>query len=147
MSSAEAWLIDFGRTRRDVIVHDYSVMFTSALGLWFRPEGLNKAHLRRLMENFESLVVGAVFAKRDALAPVLRTDRRIAFVYAMLRHIRHAALAAGVSSDMFALSSVLALLVAFRISIQYEKNTEAAKAMLLAAIKCLEKLERGVCNR
>ena len=147
MSSAEAWLIDFGRTRRDVIVHDYSVMFTSALGLWFRPEGLNKAHLRRLMENFESLVVGAAFAKRNALAPDLRKDRRIAFVYAMLRHIRHAALAAGVSSDMFALSSVLAMLVAFRISIQYEKNTEAAKAMLLAAIKCLEKLERGVCNR
>jgi len=147
LSAAEAWLIDFGRTRRDVIAHDYSVLFTSALGLWFRPEGLNKTHLKRLMAAFPALVSGAVFSERDSLKPALRLDRRIAFVYAMLRHIRRAALSAGVSQDMYALSMTLALLVAFRISIQYEKNAEAAHGMLLAAMKCLDRLEGKKCNR
>ena len=137
---ADAWLIDFSMTRRDLIAHDFGVMFTGALSLWFRPEGLTKAHLKVLMENFDALVRTAVFGGRTVLTSEVRRDPRIMFVLDILRRIRKAALAAGLSKDMYALTAVMNLLIAQRIQLQYEHNEEAAKGMRHAAQVCVEKL-------
>lgn len=130
---ADAWLIDFGMTRHDYIAHDFSVLFTSALSLWFRPEGLNEAHIHLLMKNFDAMIIGALGILPSKVSSVGKQDKRFYFVYRLLRRIRKAALSAGVSPEMYWLSVCMGLLVNWRIQRQYEKNEEAAKAMIRAA--------------
>ena len=123
---SDVWLIDFARTRRDLIMHDFAVMFAATVGL--------------LDIDLSSIVVRAVFAKGDRLPPAQMTDRRIAFVYAILRRIRRAALAAGVSQDMFALGIALSLMMTFRMAFRYNRFYAAANGMLKAAKEIVERL-------
>jgi hypothetical protein len=123
---SDVWLIDFARTRRDLIVHDFAVMFAAAVGL--------------LDMDLSGIVVQAVFAKCDRLPPMQTTDRRAVFVYAILRRIRRAALAAGVSQDMFALAVALSLMMTFRMAFRYSGFYAAANGMLKAAKEIVEKL-------
>ena len=116
---SDVWLIDFARTRRDFIIHDFAVMFAATVGL--------------LDMDLSNIVVRAVFAKADRLPPVQMTERRIAFIYAILRRIRRAALAAGVSQDMFALGVALSLMMTFRMAFRYSRFYAAASGMLNAA--------------
>lgn len=123
---SDVWLIDFARTRRDLIVHDFAVMFAATVGL--------------LDIDLSNTVVRAVFAKGDRLPPTQMTDGRIAFIYAILRRIRRAALAAGVSQDMFALGIALSLMMTFRMAFRYNRFYAAANGMLKAAKEIVERL-------
>ena len=141
---ADAWLIDFGMTRHDYIAHDFSVLFTSALSLWFRPEGLNAEHVQRLMKAFPSLIAGALGALSSEVSPYGKRDKRFYLVYRLLCRIRKAAFAAGVSKEMYGLAVCMGLLVNQRIQLQYEHNEEAARAMVVAAKVALAYLEARV---
>ena len=123
---SDVWLIDFARTRRDLIVHDFAVMFAATVGL--------------LDIDLSNVVVRAVFAKGERLPPMLTTDRRIVFIYAILRRIRRAALVAGVSQDMFALGIALSLMMTFRMAFRYNRFYAAANGMLKAAKEIVERL-------
>ena len=123
---SDVWLIDFARTRRDLIMHDFAVMFAATVGL--------------LDIDLSNIVVRAVFAKGDRLPPTQITDRRIAFIYAILRRIRRAALAAGVSQDMFALGIALSLMMTFRMAFRYNRFYAAANGMLKAVKEIVERL-------
>ena len=123
---SDVWLIDFARTRRDLIMHDFAVMFAATVGL--------------LDIDLSNTVVRAVFAKGDRLPPTQMTDRRIALIYAIQRRIRRAALAAGVSQDMFALGIALSLMMTFRMAFRYNSFYAAANGMLNAAKEIVERL-------
>lgn len=127
---SDVWLIDFARTRRDLIIHDFAVMFAATVGL--------------LDIDLSSIVVRAVFAKGDRLPPAQMTDQRIAFVYAILRRIRRASLAAGVSQDMFALAIALSLMMTFRMAFRYNRFYAAANGMLKATSQIIDVLS---CRR
>ena len=123
---SDVWLIDFARTRRDLIMHDFAVMFAATVGL--------------LDIDLSNIVVRAVFAKGDRLPPTKMTDRRIAFIYAILRRIRRAALASGVSQDIFALGVALSLMMTFRMAFRYSRFYAAANGMLKAAKEIVDRL-------
>ena len=123
---SDVWLIDFARTRRDLIMHDFAVMFAATVGL--------------LDIDLSNIVVRAVFAKGERLPPALATDRRFVFIYAILRRIRRAALATGVSQDMFALGVALSLMMTFRMAFRYKRFYAAANGMLKAAKEIVERL-------
>ncbi len=123
---SDVWLIDFARTRRDLIVHDFAVMFAATVGL--------------VDQDLSGIVVRAVFAKGDRLPPTLTADRRVGFIYAILRRIRRAALAAGVSQDMFALAAALSLMMTFRMAFRYSRFYATANGMLKAAKEIVERL-------
>ena len=63
----DAWLIDFGLTRRDYVAHDFCVLFTSALSLWFRKKGLSRPHVDRLMKNYDRIMKGALVGRNPQL--------------------------------------------------------------------------------
>ena len=126
---SDVWLIDFARTRRDLIVHDFTVMFAAVVGL--------------VDADFSEVVVRAVFANGDRLPTTLTVDRRVVFIYAILRRIRRAALAAGVSQDMFALAAALSLMMTFRMAFRYNHFYAAANGMLKAAKEIVERLWNG----
>lgn len=140
---ADAWLIDFGLTRRDYVAHDFCVLFTSALSLWFRKEGLSRPHLDRLMKNYDRIMEGVLAGRNLRLDVDVRTDSRIMFVCQILRRVRKAAIAAGLSPEMYLLSVTMGLLVCHRIQLQYEHNEEGAKGILRAAKLSLELLKKG----
>ena len=123
---SDVWLIDFARTRRDLIVHDFAVMFAATVGL--------------LDIDLSNFVVRAVYARGDRLPSALTTDRRVVFIYGILRRIRRAALAAGVSQDMFALAAALSLMMTFRMAFRYSCFYAAANGMLKAAKEIVERL-------
>ena len=123
---SDVWLIDFARTRRDLIVHDFAVMFAATVGL--------------VDIDLSDIVMRAVFAKGDRLPPMLAVDRRVVFIYAILRRIRRAALAAGVSQDMFVLGVALSLMMTFRMAFRYNRFYAAANGMRKAAKEIVERL-------
>lgn len=123
---SDVWLIDFARTRRDLIMHDFAVMFAATVGL--------------VDQDLSDIVVRAVFVKGDRLPPTQMTDRRVGFIYAILRRIRRAALAAGVSQDMFALGVALSLMMTFRMAFRYNRFYAAANGMLKAAEEIVGRL-------
>ncbi|MBQ3288722.1 MAG: hypothetical protein IJH50_04860 [Kiritimatiellae bacterium] len=123
---SDVWLIDFARTRRDLIVHDFAVMFAATVGLFDI--------------DLSDIVVRSVFAKADRLPPTQTSDRRVVFIYAILRRVRRAALAAGVAQDMFALAVTLSLMITFRMTFRYRHFYAAANGMLKAATEIVERL-------
>ena len=123
---SDVWLIDFARTRRDLIVHDFVVMFAATVGL--------------LDIDLSNVVVRAVFAIGDRLPSRLAADRRNVFIHAILRRIRSAALASGVSRDMFALGVALSLMMTFRMAFRYSRFYASANGMLKAAEEIVERL-------
>ena len=123
---SDIWLIDFARTRRDLIMHDFAVIFAATVGL--------------LDIDISDIVVRAVFAKGDRVPKVLNADRRAVFIYAILRRIRRAALVADVSQDMFAIGTALSLMMTFRMAFRYNRFYAAANGMLKAAKEILERL-------
>ena len=125
-SISDVWLIDFARTRRDLIVYDFAVMFAAAVGL--------------VDQNLSDIAVRAVFSKGDRLLSMQKAGRRIVFIYAILRRIRRAALASGVSQDMFALAVALSLMMTFRMAFRYSRFYAAANGMLMAAKEIVERL-------
>ncbi len=133
----DVWMIGFARTRRDYIVHDFSVMFTSVLGLLF-----DKNVWMASKATFKTLICNAVFGRLDAVPDDLADDLRLAFIYRMLRRIRVAALRAHVSKEAYALAVALDCMVAARVSLIWDCNAPASAAMIATAFICLDRLKR-----
>lgn len=163
----DVWFIDFARTRRDLIAHDFNVLFTSTLGLlfdkevWqseetiahdiiyqfenrFRGENVrvdDTFNYSRYIETiFRTFIVKAVFDPLDAVPDGMDHDKRLSMIFRILRRIRSAALKAGMSEESYAFTTALSCLVASRVYIKYEKNAPAAAAMIATSFICLAKL-------
>ena len=165
----DVWLIDFARTRRDLVAHDFNVLFTSTLGLLFdldvwrseetiahdiyyrsmrqfrgeRAKVNDTISYNRFIETiFRPFVVKAVFDKLDAVPDGMEHDNRLVLIFKILRRIRAAALKAGMTEESYAFTTALACMVASRVYIVHEENAPAAAAMIATAFICLAKLRR-----
>ena len=142
----DAWLIDFARTRRDLIAHDFNVMFTDTFALMFDTQLFKDAELaydekvRRVLPRF---IRDVMFAKNQNPPDYLEGDARLEFVYKILRRIRKAALDAGVSIEMYTLTTVLECLMALKLHLKKSmKNLRASAALFAVAKICFDRL----CN-
>lgn len=146
---SDVWLIDFARTRRDVVAHDFNVAFTSVLPLLFQPDlvGSHKKEMSEeqrkyvgdLDDKLEPFLRHVLFDENDTLADVFLDDQRLVFMYKILRRIRRAALSAGVSEDMYLLTTALSCLYSFKLYLKQEMP-EAATALVMAGLLCVERL-------
>ena len=146
------WLIDFARTRRDFITHDFNVLFTSVLSLLFnktlweeKSYPGEKSHSALMKERFADIVYSVVFRENDGAPKLLPEDSRVRMIYVMLRQIRKAALKALQGSDgdsliTYAYTTALMCFVAARVFLQHEKNPPAAAGMIVATLVCCEHL-------
>ena len=153
----DVWLIDFARTRRDVVSHDFNVAFTATLPLLFQsalvgehkeqkdgsdgfnPSGEQVEYLDNLNLILEPFLRHVLFDAFDSLADSFVEDRRLVFVYRILRRIHHAAIEAGLSEDMYLLTTALSCFYSFKIYYK-QRIPEAANALVLAGLLCAEKL-------
>lgn len=153
----DVWLIDFARTRRDVISHDFNVAFTATLPLLFQsalvgehkeqkdgsdgfnPSGEQVGYLDNLNLILEPFLRHVLFDTFDSLADIFVEDRRLVFVYRILRRIHQAAIDAGLSEDMYLLTTALSCFYSFKIYYK-QRMPEAANALVLAGLLCAEKL-------
>ncbi|MBQ3288728.1 MAG: hypothetical protein IJH50_04890 [Kiritimatiellae bacterium] len=164
------WFIDFARTRRDLIAHDFNVLFTSTLGLLFdldvwrseetighdiyyqsackiwgeRAKVEDTVSYSRFIETiFRTFIVKAVFDELDAVPDGMEHDERISLIFKILRRIRVAALKAGMSKESYAFTTALSCMVAARVYIAREQNNApAAAAMIATAFICFAQLKR-----
>lgn len=150
---SDVWLIDFARTRRDIVAHDFNVAFTSVLPLLFQPDlvGVHKKdkpfeqndeqkkYVEELDEKLEPYLRHILFDKYDTLSDLFAEDQRLVFMYKILRRIRKAALATGMSEDMYLLTTALTCLYSFKLYLK-QGMPEAATALVMAGLLCVEKL-------
>jgi len=144
----DAWLIDFARTRRDLIAHDFNVIFTDTLGLMFdnrlfadKELGYDEK-ISRIMPRF---VNDVMFAENSNPPDYLDGDGRFEFIYKILRRIRKAALASGMSEEMYALTTALECLMALKLHLKgKEKNIRASAALFAVAKICFEHICKTV---
>ena len=150
---SDVWLIDFARTRRDIVAHDFNVAFTSVLPLLFQPDlvGVHKKdksfeqndeqkkYVEELDEKLEPYLRHILFDKNDTLSDLFAEDQRLVFMYKILRRIRKAALATGMSEDMYLLTTALTCLYSFKLYLK-QGMPEAATALVMAGLLCVEKL-------
>jgi hypothetical protein len=134
---SDVWFIDFARTRRDIITHDFNVFFTSVLGFLFAPELLkDDPYVLTLKKNFKTLIVSAVAAEDSSLSAVpdaFKDDERLTFVYKMLRRCREAALKAGISQNMYTLTTALTCLYTMKIFLNNKKKGVNPKYPIIKA--------------
>ena len=165
----DAWLIDFARTRRDMIAHDFNVMFTDSFALLFDERLFNKSktpsgnggsqkdqkediiketwdiekarYERRLDSRMRRFIEDVMFAENSNPPDYLNGDARFEFVYKILRRIRKAALDAGISIEMYTLTTVLECLMALKLHLKNGmKNIRASAALFAVAKICFEHL-------
>ena len=165
----DAWLIDFARTRRDMIAHDFNVMFTDSFALLFDERLFNKSktpsgnggsqkdqkediiketwdiekarYERRLDSRMRRFIEDVMFAENSNPPDYLNGDARFEFVYKILRRIRKAALDAGISIEMYTLTTVLECLMALKLHLKKGMKSIRASAALFAVAKiCFEHL-------
>ena len=149
----DVWLIDFARTRRDLITHDFNVFFTSVLGELFSErligkEGKeknerNEKYWNHLIYNFRVIVSDAVLPKSKGEKGVpdeIKDDRRFKLIYRILRRTHDAAMAAGVSQNMYLLTTALACLYTLKIFLNNGCKVRLAAAYFAAAWICYDLL-------
>ena len=146
----DAWLIDFAKTRRDMIAHDFNVMFTDTFGLLFdtrlfdADKNVNKAEEKyetRLNDILPRFIRDVMFAENSNPPDYLKNDARFVFVYKILRRIRKAALGAGISKDMYTLTTVLECLLTLKLHLNKNmKNIRASAALFAVAKICFDQL-------
>ena len=146
----DAWLIDFARTRRDLIAHDFNVMFTDTFALLFDMRLFEAdAHIKDDKDKYETRLTAilprfihdVMFAENPNPPDYLEGDKRFEFVYKILRRIRKAALGAGISEEMYTLTTVLECLMALKLHLKENmKNIRASAALFAVAKICFEKL-------
>ena len=149
----DVWLIDFARTRRDIIAHDFNVIFTATFSQLFNNDLWNDKgiddndatrYAARLTKIFPRLIKDAMFAESDEEPDYLYVmeDRRFTLFYKIFRRIRKAALSNGnMTEDMYALTTALCCLYTFKVFLKYEKNIQGAAALLATAHICIEHLQ------
>lgn len=150
---SDVWLIDFARTRRDIIAHDFNVFFTSVLGELFT-EGLigkedkeKSAHQEdyweKLFSNFRTIVTAAVAPESKSEKGVpdeIKDDRRFTLIYRILRRTHDAARTAGVSQNMYLLTTALACLYTLKIFLNNGCKVRLAAGYFAAAWICYDLL-------
>ena len=141
---SDVWLIDFARTRRDIIAHDFNVFFTSTLSRLFSESLLKDSRqVRKLKVCFKALVEGALVGESKGLNAILdciENDGRMAFIYKILRRCRMAALGAGVSQNMYLLTTGLSCLYSLKIFLNKKRRVELAAGWFAAAWICYDLL-------
>lgn len=134
---SDVWFIDFARTRRDIVAHDFNVFFTSVLSFLFMPELLKDSdYLEALENNFKTFVVSAVSADGKSLLAIpdaFKDDERLIFVYKMLRRGREAALKAGISQNMYTLTTALTCMYTMKIFLNNKKKGISPEYPLIKA--------------
>ena len=145
----DAWFIDFARTRRDVIAHDFNVAFTATLSLLFEQKLLdNPTYKKKLHENYVTLVESAFTSSSTNLEDVhddIKDSPRFVMIYQMLRRIRFAALKAGVSSHMYLLTTALACAYTVKIFLNKQKY-ELAAGLVVAMKICYDILRKDILD-
>ena len=150
---SDVWLIDFARTRRDIIAHDFNVFFTSVLGELFT-EGLigkegkeqsthQKDYWDKLVTKFRIIVTAAVApeSKNEKGVPdEIKDDRRFTLIYRILRRTHDAARGAGVSQNMYLLTTALACLYTLKIFLNNGCKVRLAAGYFSAAWICYDLL-------
>lgn len=145
----DVWLIDFARTRRDIIAHDFNVIFTATFSQLFNnnlwnDEGVggDERYAARITRIFKTFIYNAMFAREDEVPDYIATDRRFTMFYKIFRRIRKAALSNGnMTEDMYALTTALCCLYTFKVFLKYEKNIQGAAALLATAYICIKQLQ------
>ena len=70
------WLIDFARTRRDLIAHDFNVLFTSILPLLCQKELLKDEGYRIKLDGiYDAFLENVLFNEHDAIPDIIENDR------------------------------------------------------------------------
>ncbi len=146
----DAWLIDFAKTRRDMIAHDFNVMFTDTFGWLFdtrlfdadtNVKDAKEKYETRLNEILPRFIQDVMFAENPNPPDYLANDARFVFVYKILRRIRKAALGAGISEEMYTLTTVLECLLTLKLHLNKNmKNIRASAALFAVAKICFEHL-------
>lgn len=140
----DVWLIDFARTRRDMITHDFNVIFTATIALLFE-EGLMKqeSYVNALCTHLVNMVHEAITSESKSLKDVpdfIKDNKRFSFVYKILRRIRSAALRAKISKDMYTLTTAIACLYASRIYLNHGGNLRLVAGLVAISYDCFKHL-------
>lgn len=143
-----AWLIDFARTRRDIIAHDFNVLFTATIALMFDKTLLEQREYEvALRKHFVDMVRKAITSDAKSLQSVpdaIKDDERFVFIYKVLRRIRAAALKAGVSQDMYELTTALCCLYTFKIYLNHGGRIRLAIGLVAIANIGLKSLKSRI---
>ena len=146
---SDVWFIDFARTRRDVITHDFNVAFTATLAFFFETSLMADPKYKKLLgAKFAMLVEDAFSSESKNLEDIpdgLRRLPRFAMLYRILRRIRFAALKAGVSSHMYLLTSALACAYTIKIFLN-KKKYELAAGLVVAMEVCYQLLHKDITD-
>ncbi|MBO7448175.1 hypothetical protein J6U78_07565 [bacterium] len=143
---SDVWLIDFARTRRDLIAHDFNVFFTSVLGALFADELIGKGedYWNNLTPKFKALLSAAVAPKvksEKGIPDEIKDDRRLTLIYRILRRTHDAAIAAGISQNMYLLTTALTCLYTAKIFLKKsECKVRLAAGHFAAAWICYDLL-------
>ena len=140
----DSWLIDFARSRRDYISHDFNVFFTSVVVQLFDNEIWKSDEYRESLERmFPKFIHDVVVGERDAVPDYIESDGRFTMIYKMLRRIRKAALKAGVSQAAYTLTTAMACMVTFKLYLRDDKNAsvQTAAGLIAIALLCLAELK------
>lgn len=140
----DSWLIDFARSRRDYISHDFNVFFTSVIVQLFDNEIWKSDEYRESLERmFPKFIHDVVVGERDAVPDYIESDGRFTMIYKMLRRIRKAALKAGVSQAAYTLTTAMACMVTFKLYLRDDKNAsvQTAAGLIAIALLCLAELK------
>lgn len=138
----DAWFIDFAWTRRDMIAHDFNVMFTDTLALLFDTKlfkGGAQGYKKSVVRIFPRFIRDVMFAENPNPPDYLNDDARFVFIYKILRRIRRAALESGISKEMYTLTTVLECLMTLKLHLKSE-NIRASAALFAVAEMCFDKL-------
>jgi hypothetical protein len=146
---SDVWFIDFARTRRDVIAHDFNVAFTATLTFLFEQELLNDANYKNLLhEKFAGLVMSSFTScskNLDDYPDGLKGSPRLIMIYQILRRIRFAALKAGVSPHMYLLTSALSCAYTIKIFLN-KKKYELAAGLVVTMKICHDLLRKDILD-
>ena len=149
---SDVWLIDFARTRRDLIAHDFNVFFTSVLGELFHERLIGKdgnedegqkAYWNGLTAHFRGIVSSAVVPQAKSARGIpdpIKDDRRFTLIYRILRRTHDAAFDAGVSQNMYLLTTALACLYTLKIFLNNGCKVRLAAGYFAAAWICYDLL-------
>ena len=140
----DAWFIDFAWTRRDMIAHDFNVMFTDTLALLFDTKlfkGGAQGYKKSVERIFPRFIRDVMFAENPNPPDYLNDDTRFVFIYKILRRIRSAALDSGISKEMYTLTTVLECLMTLKLHLK-SKNIRASAALFAVAEMCFDKLSK-----
>lgn len=123
---SDVWFVDFARTRRDIIAHDFNVAFTATLAFLFEQELLNDVDYKELLhKKFADLVMLSFTScskNLDDIPDGIKRYPRFIMIYQMMRRIRFAALKAGVSPHMYLFTSALACAYTIKIFLNKKKT-------------------------